>query len=529
MWEQKQVEMGIHGASMASESFEEKNSNKQPTVQIGDPFYEKLLIESCIEVINQNLVVAIQDMGAAGLSSCSFEMASKGGVGLKLKLDAVPLRDSSLSPEDILLSESQERMLLICEPQKFKNIDSIFKRWNLEAQVIGEVTESKNIQLIWHNEVIADIDPDGLTKQSPEYDRDYDSSWVTCFEDSLSPYEFKDFFKNLFQSPVAASKNWIYNQYDQRVGAQTARGCDSSVGVVVLPESGRSLGVVLGCRPHMMRGSAYVGTLDAIYYPALELAIKGLEPLAVTDCLNFGNPENKNVMSDFVASIQAMNEACQSLKIPVISGNVSFYNETQGQNITPTPSTGLVGLGGSPEILPTDYFQSSGDLIYKLTLKSPLKSSGRMSEVFNKPVKFNGQLQPDQTASFVFSLLQLTQSFSPKSTRIVGNFGTFYTLFKMCTLQIGCVCYKNPRDLILEQLYEVLFVIDSKDQNRFEETLKKQSKILSFEFLGVTKQGEIMDFQGSKPESFSVSQMQSLSQQAWDLIFHNHSSTPLTV
>ena len=510
---------GIHGASMASESFEEGSSKKQPTIQIGDPFYEKLLIESCLAVINKNLVVAIQDMGAAGLSSSSFEMASKGGVGLKLELDAVPLRDTSLSPEDILLSESQERMLLICEPQKFKEIYDIFSQWNLEAQVIGEVTESKNIQLIWHNEVIADIDPDWLTKNAPQYDRDYDSSWSLNFKNSIPQYEFKDFFEGLFQSPVSAPKNWIYDQYDQRVGAQTARGCDSSVGVLVLPESGRSLGVVLGCRPHIMRGSAYVGAQDAIYYPALKLAVKGLEPLAVTDCLNFGNPEKKNVMSDFVATVQAMSEACCSLKTPVISGNVSFYNETRGQNITPTPSTGLVGLGCSPETLPVDYFQSSEDLIYKISLNNSLECSGRISEFFGKPIQFNGELCPDQTSLFVFSLLELVQSIPPKSTRVVGTFGVFYTLFRMCTLEIGGIFDKDPSELISERLYEVLFVIDLKDQKRFERALKSLSAVLNFELLGVTKKGGTMDFQGTPPKSFGVHQMQGLSKKAWSSAF----------
>lgn len=511
---------GIHGASMASESFEEGSESKRPTIQIGDPFYEKLLIESCIEVIHQNLVVAIQDMGAAGLTSSSFEMASKGGVGFDLYLDQVPLRDSSMTPEDILLSESQERMLLICEPAQLEAIQDVFKKWNLDATVIGKVIKEKTIRLHWHGEVLTDIDPDLLTENAPQYKRDYDSNWVTEFKEDVETPSFGTYLENLFMTPASAPKNWIYDQYDQRVGAKTARDCGSSVGVIVLPESGRSLGIVLGCRPYMMRASAYLGAQDAIYYPAIELALKGMEPLAVTDCLNFGNPEKKNVMTDFVASVEGMSAACESIQAPVISGNVSFYNETRGSNITPTPSTGLVGLGLKPDDLPFDQFQKEGDLIYKVSLKNALEVSGKINEILGGPAKLNGKLNTQNVSAFIKGLTEVTRSVLPVATRIVGAFGSFYTLFKMSTEDLGFEIQKSPQEMLAEKLYEVIYVIDSKKKEDFEKSLNSLSDVMTYEKLGSVQNSAKMSFiYDNQKESYLVEDFQNLSQQAWQEAF----------
>ncbi len=388
---------GIHGASMASESFDEDSESQRPTVQIGDPFFEKLLIESCLEVMKKDLVVAIQDMGAAGLTSSGFEMADKGEVGLILYLDQIPLRDSSMGPEDILLSESQERMLLICEPEKLGELKSVFKKWGLDAKAIGEVSSEPVIRLIWKGETLTELSPKKVVGKAPLYDRDYDP-WVLKSDPKIKEI-FKDQgllqnapLKKLLSRIEACDRQWIYRQYDQRVGASTSLDCSSPVGAVVLP-SKRCLATVLGCRPHLMRQDAWLGGMDSIAYPVLEMAIKGFEALAVTDCLNFGNPENKEVMSEFVAGLGGMNEACLAFNTPIISGNVSFYNETLGESICPTPGTGLVGLRDSAKDIPDSGFQNSGDIILLVSLGGAF-SSGYFSEIDNKgdlmfPPKFS--------------------------------------------------------------------------------------------------------------------------------------------
>ena len=466
---------GVHGASMASGSFNEDSENQKPTIQIGDPFFEKLLIESCLDVMNQNLVVAIQDMGAAGLTSSSFEMASKGGVGLTLHLDRVPLRDSSMTPEEILLSESQERMLLICEPKNIQRLQKVFEKWDLDAQVIGEIIEEKVIQLFWHKEEICKIDPDHLVEGAPVYKRAY-NKWIPTHRVSPSENLFEKLTQNSHRGDIrlnllstlsderGTSREWIYSQYDQRVGGSTARDCSESIGVIRLPDSGRGVGLVLGCRPYMMRFDACEGGKDAIAYPSLELAAKGFEPLAVTDCLNFGNPEKPEVMGEFVAAVESISCMCESLQIPVISGNVSFYNETLGKNVTSTPSTGVVGL--RPDVNPPpSKFQDEGDQLFLLSSRQ-LQISGLFSEKSMGVMKGVGEINPTQTSLFIKSLTHFVQNTPIKSSKVVGKFGLAYTLARMSTPHLGCDIpedKKGDKDWFTENLYEVIVALGASD------------------------------------------------------------------
>jgi phosphoribosylformylglycinamidine synthase len=433
---------GVHGASMASESFGADSASKRPTVQIGDPFYEKLLIESCLEVMQRNLVVAIQDMGAAGLTSSSFEMAAKGGVGLKLHLDRVPLRDSSLGPEEILLSESQERMLLICEPKNLEPVKEVFERWGLDIQVLGEVVKSPEIELLWKNEVICKIDPKILTDHAPMYERVY-SAWKPKHKVNALAEGRSVSVLDQLETPQGMSRRWIYQQYDQRVGAKTVRDCDDSVAVIRLPTSGRGLGLVLGCRPSVMRMDAQIGGYDAAFYPALELSAKGFEPLALTDCLNFGNPERPEIMSEFVASVEALAEASRLLDSPVISGNVSFYNESKaspvpsavGTNITSTPSTGMVGLRGDIEAIPQSKFARAGSevVLWRMPgVNYELNTRGQILE-------FTGELNPEKISKWLGSVraFVLVQRAKIQASRACGKFGLGYTLARMCTESLG--------------------------------------------------------------------------------------------
>jgi phosphoribosylformylglycinamidine synthase subunit PurL len=520
---------GIHGASMASESFEEGSESKRPTIQIGDPFFEKLLIESCIDVIGQNLVVAIQDMGAAGLTSSSFEMASKGGVGFKMFLDQVPLRDSTLSPEDILLSESQERMLLICEPRKLKDIQNVFKKWNLDATSIGEVTEDKDVKLYWHSELICSIDPNLLTENAPNYDREYSKEFLPQYTNQID----KEFFKNsapqsfsdvekIFSSLNMSKKNWIYDQYDQRVGARTLMDCSQGLGVIVLPESHRTLGVSLGCRPYVMRTHSYIGSQDSIFYPAIELAIKGLEPLAVTDCLNYGNPEKTNVMTDFVASVEGMSLACKSLKAPVISGNVSFYNETRGVNITPTPSTGLVGLGLSPDQIPGSRF-NSGDLnLFLFSTENQLALSGKFSEMNKQTLNFAGKLLPEEISEFISVLIKICSSGLVQSSKAVGAFGVYPAVYKMTEGIFGADLEVSSDSLFQEKLYQVILAVPESDKTQFLNLVQNQvsNSDWTFELKLIGKSNsksslEVKNADGLGLESLSLDFLNSLTQKSW--------------
>jgi phosphoribosylformylglycinamidine synthase len=459
---------GVHGAAMASESFDDNSEVKKPNVQIGDPYFEKLLIESCLEVLQKDLVVAIQDMGAAGLTSSSFEMASKGKVGMRLDLSRVPLRDSSMTPEEILLSESQERMLLICEPVKLTEIQKTFARWGLDAVAVGKVTQNPKMQLFWRGEMLTEIHPDLLVEEAPKYERPY-RPWsspkkIPRISDSQIK-EGKDAVAeslwSYLQTPMGSTRQPIYRQYDQRVGALTARACESSVSFQRLPDSARGLAIAVGCRPHLMRLDARIGALDAVVYPALQMAVKGARAIAVTDCLNFGNPEKIEIMSEFVASVDAITAAAKVFETPVISGNVSFYNETLGRNITSTPATGLVGIREHVEGIPFDQFQAEGNVVYLLQL--PL--------VKHNSLEFEGDLDLEKLKFLTDSCYEIAQKSALASSRVVGRKGLAFALARHSLGNMG-LSLETPlssADLLGEVLYQVILELDS---NRQDEILR---------------------------------------------------------
>lgn len=433
---------GVHGASMASASFDEDSESKKPNVQIGDPFYEKLLIEACLEVLKKDLVVSMQDMGAAGLTSSSFEMASKGQVGLVIDLKKVPLRDETMAPEDILLSESQERMLLICKPENFNELHHEFKKWSLDAVVLGEVQKARKIKLMWGPEVLTEIDPDLIVEKAPKYQRSYNKwSYPNKTEnlDSKNLNIEKLIDKNL-QEFKLNQHHWIHNQFDQRVGARTAAGCESAVAFARLDHSGRGLGLAVGCRPDVMLMDAEIGAYDAVYYPALQLAIKGAEPLAITDCLNFGNPQKVEIMSEFVASVDAIADASRKIDAPVISGNVSFYNETLGENIISTPATGMVALRSSVEDIIPDSFSNPLENII-LVQMNWVESWCYVDQTDNKISRY--KLNPtSDVAGFIKKCIGLSEHFKSHHKKVsaikaVGLGGVGTTCLKMSQNNIG--------------------------------------------------------------------------------------------
>lgn len=463
---------GVHGAAMASESFDENSDAKKPNVQIGDPYFEKLLIESCLEVIKQNLVVAIQDMGAAGLTSSSFEMAAKGQVGMKLDLSKVPLRDSEMGPEEILLSESQERMLLICEPEKFSELSKVFEKWGLDACLVGEVTSGKNLSLWWKGECLTELDPALLTDHAPLYQREF-KDWQSKNKVLKLPIKNQtaDFFQieNKLNSAAHSSRKWIYSQYDQRVQARTVRGAESDVAFHRLP-SGRGLAMTVGCRPWLMKMDAKLGALDAVFYPTLQMAIKGAEVQAITDCLNFGNPEKPEIMSEFVASVDAIAAASLALSAPVISGNVSFYNETLGQNITSTPATGLVGLRPEVENIPFDHFQESGNSVLLVEFCGV--------KIDQQENQFVGDFDVVMMATKTKQLSLLLGEFTSKqllSSQMVSQGGLLLSLAKMTVAGLG-LQLKNElqiEDLAQDVLYQGIFEVTSDFATKFSSQMNE--------------------------------------------------------
>ena len=417
---------GVHGASMASESFGEDNEAKKPNVQIGDPFYEKLLIEACLEVFREGLVVAIQDMGAAGLTSSTFEMAAKGKVGVELWLDEVPLRDSSMDPEEIMLSESQERMLLVSEPRHFAKLKTIFEKWGLDAVKVGQVTSDSQVKIRWKGEWICEIDPQLLVERAPKYERPFQAVPWKGLTTSSSEFSARQWARSL----GAVSRRSIYRQYDQRVGAKTVRDASYDVAVLRLPESGRALFVAVGCRPQVMKIHPYLGGIDAVMYPALQMALKGGKALAVTDCLNFADPTRSSIMSDFVASVEGITQAAITMDTPVISGNVSFYNETLGLDQKPkpiiaTPATGLIGLRGGVEGLSEDEFQTEGNSVWLISCVQKQFPELRLAELR----EFRDRLI-ETHALFVAS-------------QMVGIGGLVPSLLKMCSQNKGVKVEEN--------------------------------------------------------------------------------------
>jgi phosphoribosylformylglycinamidine synthase II len=363
---------GIHGATMASESFSEEKEQRRPTVQVGDPFTEKLLLEACLELMETDYIVGIQDMGAAGLTSSSSEMAARGGTGIELDLSRVPLREQGMTPYEILLSESQERMLLVAKKGTEAEIKQIFNKWDLDAVVIGKVTDDRQFRALFNDEEVAHIPISALTQQAPVYHRPaerpkrYDQLEHLDLSKISEPADLGATLKLLLGSPNIASKEWVYRQYDHFVRSNTivAPGADAAVIRVKGTEKGLALTVDGNSRYCYL--DPYVGGALAVAEAARNLACVGARPIGLTDCLNFGSPENPEVMWQFSQVIQGMRDACIALKVPVVSGNVSFYNETDGVPIHPTPTVGMVGLLAKVERVVTPWFKSPGDVVVLL-------------------------------------------------------------------------------------------------------------------------------------------------------------------
>ena len=338
---------GIHGASMASAEFDENSEDEKPTVQVGDPFTEKLLMEACLELMKDNSIISIQDMGAAGLTSSSVEMASKGSLGIELELDKVPCREENMTPYEMMLSESQERMLIILEDGKEKTAKKIFDKWDLDFVVIGKTTNTNNLTLKFNNIVEGEIPIDALASKAPIYDRKWMKKNISKNKidlKKLKKIKIEEALIKILSSPNHSNKNWITNQYDQMVMCDTVQKSGSNAAIIRIHNKDKAIAVSVDSSANYCKSHPITGGKQIVCENWRNLISVGAKPLAITNCLNFGNPEDEIVMGEFAECLEGIKEACEYLNYPVVSGNVSFYNGTNKKNIDPTPVIGGVGL-----------------------------------------------------------------------------------------------------------------------------------------------------------------------------------------
>ena len=366
---------GIHGATMASADFGEDSDEKRPTVQVGDPFTEKLLIEACLELMASDAIVAIQDMGAAGLTSSSVEMASKGGVGIQLDMDKVPQRETGMTAYEMMLSESQERMLMVLQPGKEGFAEAIFRKWELDFAVIGHVTDTGRMVLVHKGETVCDIPLAPLADDAPLYDRpamarDEYKAWsgVQPLGEITESADIGADLVKLMGSPDIASRRWIWEQYDHMVGADTVQRPGGDAAVVRVHGSQKGIAISTDCTPRYCYADPYEGGKQAIAECYRNISAVGATPLAVTNCLNFANPQRPEIMAQFTGCLDGMGEACRALDFPIVSGNVSLYNESKatggGSAILPTPAIGGIGLLKDIDGMATVAFKNEGDAIW---------------------------------------------------------------------------------------------------------------------------------------------------------------------
>lgn len=512
---------GIHGATMASAGFSEETEGKKPTVQVGDPFTEKLLLEACLEIMGKNIIVGIQDMGAAGLTSSSLEMADRAGSGIKIHLDKIPLRAKDLTPYEILLSESQERMLFVARKGCEKEILAIFQKWNLDAVQIGEVTETRRAEFFFYGEKVADIPIAGIGEEAPLYDRPSGKPFeldearnfdLANIEDIKDP---KTAFLDFIGSPHFCSKKWVFRQYDQSVRTNTVAGPGADAAVVRIKGTRKAIAMSLDVNPRYCHLDPKLGSAHAVAESALNVACSGARPLALTDCLNFGNPEKPNVMWEFREAIEGLRDACIKLKTPVVSGNVSFYNETEGTGIYPTPSIAMVGLIKDNSKITTSSFKKAGSEILLLgnrygTLGASLFLSATKGLDRGAPPP----LDLDYHSNLIELVLYLTDKKLVGSLHDVSEGGLVPSLAECCLQaegEVGAVIRLDRRGRVDEILFgeSASTVLVSCEEKSVKEIFAAAEKAkVEITRIGVTQDKRFsVELQGRKLFDIDISEM----------------------
>ena len=489
---------GIHGASMASASFDDKIEEKKPTVQVGDPFTEKLLLEACLELMAGDSIIAIQDMGAAGLTSSSIEMASKGNLGVEINLNKVPCRETKMTPYEIMLSESQERMLIVLENGKEELAKKIFDKWNLDFAIIGKTTNTKNIELFFDDKSVAKIPVNTLVENSPMYDRKWKKSKlpkkIKLDKKKINNLKIKDTLKKILSSPNICSKEWIWQQYDHTVMGDTIQKPGGDAGVVRVHGTEKAIAATVDSSATYCWAHPLTGGKQVVCETWRNLISVGAKPIAITNCLNFGSPEKEENMGEFVECVQGIGEACKYLQYPVVSGNVSFYNQTKEIGIKPTPAIGGVGLIKDYKKMLTMDFKDNGNIVLVIG-----KTEGHIDQSLLARLILDEKNGPPPEVNLFNeknngeTLLDLIEKDYVKSAHDVSLGGIITAISKMCIKGGKGIELKIPKYLINE--IEYFF---SEDQGRYiiEVTsgdLKNVTKILDKNSVHYDEIGKIID------------------------------------
>ena len=489
---------GIHGASMASAVFDDKIEEKKPTVQVGDPFTEKLLLEACLELMADKSIIAIQDMGAAGLTSSSVEMASKGKLGIELNLSKVPCREEKMTPYEIMLSESQERMLIVLENGKEEKAKKIFDKWNLDFAVIGKTTKSNNIQLFFDEKKVAEIPINYLAENSPVYDRKWKKTKlpqkINFKKQNLKSLNLEDCLKKILSNSNVCDKQWIWDQYDHTVMGDTIQKPGGDAGVVRVHGSSKAVAACVDssaiyCYAHPLSGGKQI-----VCESFRNLISVGAIPIAITNCLNFGNPEKEKNMGEFVECVQGISEASQYLDFPVVSGNVSFYNETKDKGIKPTPTIGGVGLIKNYKNMTTMEFKNEGNIVLVIG-----KTIGHLDQgIFAREILSEKKGPPPEINLFNeknngSTVLKLINKYLVEACHDVSLGGILVAVVKMCI--------KSNKGLKINKLNSLMNKFEyffGEDQARYiievkKDNLEKVKKILNensvlFDQLGIVSE-----------------------------------------
>ena len=492
---------GIHGASMASASFDEKIEEKKPTVQVGDPFTEKLLLEACLELMAGDSIIAIQDMGAAGLTSSSIEMASKGNLGIEINLNKVPCRETKMTPYEIMLSESQERMLIVLENGKEEHAKKIFDKWNLDFAVIGKTTNSKKIELYFEEKKVADIPVNTLVENSPMYDRKWKKAKLPkknkIRKEDIKHLKIVDILKKILANPNICSKEWIWQQYDHTVMGDTIQKPGGDAGVVRVHGTNKAVAASVDSSAVYCWAHPLTGGKQVVCESFRNLISVGAKPIAITNCLNFGSPENEENMGEFVECVQGIGEASEYLKFPVVSGNVSFYNQTKDEGIKPTPAIGGVGLIKNYKNMITMEFKEVDNLVLVIG-----KTEGHLDQsLFARNILDEKNGPPPEVNLFNEknngeTLLKLIDNNLIKSAHDVSLGGIITAVAKMCIKGKKGINIQKPKFLINEIEYlfaedqsRYIIEIKKKDFKKVADILKKN--LVHFDELGTTIENEL--------------------------------------
>ena len=468
---------GLGGAVMSSAAFTEDNESKRPTVQVGDPFTEKLLLEACLELFKEDLIIGIQDMGAAGLTSSSFEMAGRSGSGMKMDLDKVPAREEGMTPYDFMLSESQERMLICAKKGCEQAVIDIFEKWELSVAVIGEVTDTGNMELFWHGEKCADIPIQPLSEEAPVLDRPVAKpAYLETIEDITLDKQFADqtIFDKMWSSIEIVDKSWIYDQYDSMVQTNTIKGPGKLDGSVIrIKENGKALAMSADCNTRLCYINPELGAAAAVMEAGRNVAMTGARPLAATDCLNFGNPEDPEVMWQFMKACDGIKAACKELNTPIIGGNVSLYNETNGVGVFPTPAMATVGVNDDMNNVLPSHFQAEGNYICILgDTYSEFGGSLLMKELYGKVAGTHPEVDFDKELKLWDTVIDANKANLLESAKDVNVGGIAIAAAKMSVVgNIGCdirIALEDDQDIFSESLSRAIVEIKPENIEAFD-------------------------------------------------------------